>query len=212
MLCLRAVALYDHVNWVKCTLWVSLALSYIATFALLGPTYKSVWKDVVYFPLTNICLFPVIPSYVSVAYLGSTPFEVLVSILIVIKAYQNMTTLRSRSDTPIVRIPLYMFSLWSPFSLSPIVIRNDSRQPPVSDMPPINIEPKVLTYKRHSHFLIIVCRISIHLLRNSRFSDYAPPSDLGHVDCISSNHGISGGSCKLGFWISVNLFIDASRS
>ena len=137
MLCLRAVALYDHVNWVKCTLWVSLVLSYIATFALLGPAYKVVWKDVAYYPLTNICLLPVIPSYVSVAYLGSTPFEVLVIILIVIKAYQNMVTLRSRSDTPIVRIPLYMFSHWSPFSLSPIAIRNDSRQPPVSVIPPL---------------------------------------------------------------------------
>lgn len=192
MLCLRAVALYDHVNWVKCTLWVSLALSYIATFALLGPTYKLVWKDVAYFPLTDICLLPVIPSYVSVVYLGPTPFEVLVIILIVIKAHQNMATLRSRSNTPIVRIPLYTLSLCSPFSLSPIAIRNDSRQPPVSVMPPIAIDPKGLTNTHHSYFLIIVRHIGIRLLRNSRLSDFVPRSDLGHVDRISSNHGISG--------------------
>lgn len=107
MLCLRAVALYDHVNWIKCMLWATLALSFIAIFALLGPTYKVVWKEVAYFPLTNICLLPRIPSYVSVVYLGPTPFEVLVIILIVIKAHENIATLRSHSDTPIVCTPLH---------------------------------------------------------------------------------------------------------
>lgn len=109
MLCLRAAALYDHVTWIKCTLWVSLALSYIAIFVLLGPTYKMVWKDVVYVPFTNICFLPDVPSYpsyMSASYLGLTPFEVLVIILIITKAHQNMATLRSRSNTPIVRIPL----------------------------------------------------------------------------------------------------------
>lgn|SRR5258706_15939671 len=106
MLCLRAVALYDHVAWIKCTLWVSLALSYIAIFVLLGPTYKMVWKDVAYIPFTNICLLPDIPSSMTAIYLGLTPFEVLVIVLLIIKAHQNMATLRSRSNTPIVRIPL----------------------------------------------------------------------------------------------------------
>jgi hypothetical protein len=101
-------------------LWTAVALSYIAVFALLGPTYKMVWKDVAYFPLTNICLLPNIPAYMSVIYLGLAPFEVLVIILIVIKAYENVATLRSRSDSPIVCIPHYTFSPLGPLlTLSP---------------------------------------------------------------------------------------------
>ena len=87
-------------------LWATLALSFTVTFTLLGPTYKMVWKDVGYFPLTNICLLPNIPSYISVIYLGPTPLEVVTIILIVIKGYENIATLRSGSDTPIVCTPL----------------------------------------------------------------------------------------------------------
>lgn len=66
----------------------------------------------------------------------------------------------------------------------------------------------------HSHFLIVVRHLGTHLLRNSRLSDHAPRSDLGHLDHldrISSNHPIRGDECKLGFWISVSLFINTSR-
>lgn len=103
MLCLRVMALYDHVNWIRRVLWASLAFSYVSILALLGPTYKMVWKDVTYGPLTNICLIPDIPSYLYAIYLGPTPFDVLVIILIVIKAFENAPILRSRSDTPTVR-------------------------------------------------------------------------------------------------------------
>ena len=97
------VALYDHVNWLRRVLWASFALSHIAILVLLGPTLKIVWKNVTYFPLTNICLLPNIPSYMYAAFLGPTAFDVLVIILTIIKAFENEAVLRSRSDTPIVR-------------------------------------------------------------------------------------------------------------
>ena len=110
MLCLRVVALYDHVNWLRVVLWASFIFSYVAILALLVPTYKMVQKSVTYLPLTNICLLPDIPSYIYAAYLGPTAFEVFAIVLTVIKAFENAAILRSRSDTPIVCILLYSHS------------------------------------------------------------------------------------------------------
>jgi hypothetical protein len=96
------MALYDHVQWIRIVLLVSFALSYVVIGILLGPTFKDVWGSITYFPLTNICLLPDIPSFMYAVYLAPSAFDVLVIVLTIVMAYENAAILRSRSNTPIV--------------------------------------------------------------------------------------------------------------
>jgi hypothetical protein len=101
--CLRAAALYDQVRWVQGVLWASLLLSYGAVLVLLGLAYTTVWKTITESPLTHMCLPDSVPSHMYGIYLAPMILDVLVIILIVIKACEDPAALRSGSGTPVVR-------------------------------------------------------------------------------------------------------------
>jgi hypothetical protein len=127
LLCLRVVALYDQVKWLQALLWVSLGLTYAIILALLGLVYTTVWKRIVYSPLTRLCLFPDIPSSMHAVYVIPIAIEILIITLIIIKAYENAAALRSGPDTPIVcSIPSV---LQDSFSFSSTAIHIGSRWP-----------------------------------------------------------------------------------
>ena len=100
--CLRVAALYDQVKWVQGVLWASLLLSYGAVLALLGLAYMTVWETIMESPLTHMCLPDSVPSHMYGIYLAAMILDILVIVLIVIKACEDPAALRSGSGTPIV--------------------------------------------------------------------------------------------------------------